>query len=316
MAGRNFYYPPIVSPVGERGRDESEPSLPGLRLFGLGDNAANYRRWFQPEVYQKLIFENINIPPFVGHATDPRASAVIYFYSIGRLLATNTTTPGLETALCCAELLLPMINSSLLCSQYESRQILLQSVKALMVNARRLNREIRGINNVWLISIQSEDGDLNHSDLARHWNQDPDRCPFVHGREVPEGIPLTKQRADRMTPEEAMVYLLFLAQHFPRRQLPIELLATTCVACAKKGQMTAIERLIENAIQTELKISVSINPDSVRILFQHFVKEFDDKTAPVCIERWSTLFPDHAVRIRLTIEQVIFSKLSTNLLKT
>jgi hypothetical protein len=213
-------------------------------------------------------------------------------------------------ALACAEFLMPTINVHLLTDECTSRQILVEAVQALMTNGRRLNQKIRGVNTAWAAAIQSQ-GDVNDSALANIWGQDPDHCPFGEKNPVPEAIPLTPERAGQITPEEAMTYLIFLAQHYPVRALPVQMLATTYVACAKQGQITlAFLTKIEQGIETELGYQINLNADSVQLLFQHFGKNFDEVTAPIAFSRWQKMLPDSALRLRLTFQQVGYSRLT------
>lgn len=135
MAVNNLLYPPVRVPAEaanvrtstvrfyDRREGESEEQyqlriqtndnrLRHLRCFGLGDNATNYQRWLEESpVYRKLIFDKLNIPPFIGPVViEPKAAAIVYFYSIGRLLDQRLDIPGMRRALACAEFLMPMIN--------------------------------------------------------------------------------------------------------------------------------------------------------------------------------------------------------------
>jgi hypothetical protein len=204
-----------------------------------------------------------------------------------------------------------MVNQDLFCDRVESRRILVGAVQALMQNERKLRQELRNIGETWRTAIASDNGDINNSLIAEMWGRNPENCPFGDENPVPADIPFSVEEAERMTPQEAMIYLRFLARHLPRRHLPIELLATTYVACAKQGQLTAaFASKIETVIESELGISVTLNTDSIVILFRHFGKDFDENTAPVCFKRWEEMLPTHALRLKLTIEQVIFSRLT------
>jgi hypothetical protein len=229
MANHGAYYPPVVPEPAQREPDNPQLYLPPLpnvtaerraelhaatiaslarvRPFGLGDNLPNYQRWLEEsDVYRKLIFETVNIPPFVGHVViDPRAAAVIYFYSTGRVLATGITTPDLDIALCCAEFLMPVINRGLFCDMAESRRILVSSVQALMRNERKLRQELRNIGEARRAAITSEAGDINQSCIADLWGRMPANCPFGADNPIPADIPFTIEEAARMTPQEAMI---------------------------------------------------------------------------------------------------------------
>jgi hypothetical protein len=128
---------------------------------------------------------------------------------------------------------------------------------------------------------------------------------------TPLAFPPDEARIDRLTPDEAMIYLLFLASHYPNRALPVEFLATVCVSCAKQGQITnAFADKIMRGVEDETGYEIQIDADVVRVLYQHFGKDFTDLTAPLAFNRWTEMLPESALRLRLTIEQITFSRLT------
>jgi hypothetical protein len=148
--------------------------------------------------------------------------------------------------------------------------------------------------------------------IERDWNLfDPDHPPLGLNNPIPDVFPPPEERIDNMTPFEAMIYLLLLAAHYPRSATPVEMLANTCVACAKQEQITpAFAEKIMRGIQDELGHEVTIDSDTVQILFTHFGRNFDETTAPIAFNRWEEILPENALRFRLTIQQVAFSRLN------
>uniref|UniRef100_A0AAT9JPY5 Nucleocapsid protein n=1 Tax=Nasutitermes takasagoensis chuvirus 1 TaxID=3133479 RepID=A0AAT9JPY5_9VIRU len=335
MAANNLQYPPVRTvPVEHNVRestlahyarhdDEDEEdyqhrvtnrsrALHQLRCFGIGDNRTNYQRWLEESpVYRKLIFEKVNIPPFTGPIViDPRAAAAVYFYSIGRLLDQKLDLPGLRRALACAEFLMPMINEALIVPEQEAQAILVSSVRALLRNSRKMNQEIRNLAVLWTAATTIQE-DENAYPLEGLWDNDDTICPFGPHNPLPDTLDMTEDRLARITPREAMIYLLFLASHYPNTALPVEMLATVYVACAKQGQITGgFSEKIENGVQTELGIRIDIDSETVNLLYTHFGKNFDETTAEPAFNRWQAMLPDSALRLRLTIEQITFSRLT------
>jgi hypothetical protein len=279
-----------------------------LRPYGIGDNTANYRRWLEGSaVYRELIFQHVNITPFVGPVViDPRAAAAIYFYSNGRLLDQAMNIPGLETVLTCAEFLMPLINNRFLTPEIESRRILARAVQALLRNPRRIGQEIRNVAICWgnAVAPQAEAG---HYPLADLWGQVAEQSPFAAHGGTPKGFPPEEGRIVTLTPEEAMIYLLFLASHYPNRALPVELLATVYVSCAKQGQISnSFADKITRGVEDETGYEIQIDADVVRVLYQHFGKDFTEVTAPLALNRWNEMLPKSALLLRLTKNEWIF----------
>jgi hypothetical protein len=122
---------------------------------------------------------------------------------------------------------------------------------------------------------------------------------------------MEEDRILEITPDEAMIYLTFLASHYHETTLPVELLATVYVSCAKQGQITGgFSEKIENGIQAELGARVNIDVETVNLLYTHFGKNFDETTAEPACNRWRAMLPDSALRLRLTVEQITFSRLT------
>jgi hypothetical protein len=148
-------YLPVTEGESEEDRQRRvtacQQELNSLHAVGLGDNLVNYHRWLEEALaYRKLIFEHVNIPPFIGKVViDPRAAAVIHFYVIGRLIDQRIDVTGLQGALTCAEFLMPMINTGILVPEQLSRNILVRSVQALLKNPRRVAQEIRNVDAIW-----------------------------------------------------------------------------------------------------------------------------------------------------------------------
>jgi hypothetical protein len=296
-------------------RLETTRRLQSLRPFGIGDNATNYTRWLDvAPIYKKLIFENLAIPPFMGsNITDGRAPAAIYLYSIGRAMQLKTDLTEVPFVLGCAEYLLPKINTTLLASQRESRQIVVEAVKNLLPNRRRLNQELRNYESAWTNAI-TENPQTHTIPLAALWEDDETRNPFNAHHPVPENLNMPIERLNTITPEEAVVYLMFLASHYINKELPLAMLTSTYVACAKQGQITPtfITKVTEG-VETDLGHTIELNLHTIRILYNQFGNNFDDITAPVVFRRWEQMFPDQALRLRLTVEQVTFNRLTVYL---
>jgi hypothetical protein len=74
------HLPPLPDATAER-RAELH-AITRVRPFGIGDNPQNYQIWFEEsDVYRKIIFETVDIAPFVGHVNmDPRAAAAIIYF--------------------------------------------------------------------------------------------------------------------------------------------------------------------------------------------------------------------------------------------
>jgi hypothetical protein len=135
--------------------------------------------------------------------------------------------------------------------------------------------------------------------------------PFGHQNPIPPSLNMDDNRLQQITPQEAMIYLLFLASHFQRQALPIELLATTYVACAKQGQITTVfSEKMRQEVEDELGFDIDIDIDTIRILFQHFGKWFNETTAPIAFKHWKKMLHEHALRLRLIIEQVAFCRIT------
>jgi hypothetical protein len=226
------------------------------------------------------------------------------------MLDQRTELPGLRRALACAEFLMPMINQQLLAPVLEARAILVQAVRALLRNTRKLNQEVRNLEVLWTTAITVRDGGTR-CPLEGLWGDRDDRNPFGEQNPLPGTLSMEEERILQITPEEAMIYLMFLASHFPNTSLPVELLATVYVACAKQGQITGgFSEKVENGIQSELGIGVNIDAETVNVLYTHFGKNFNEITAEPCFNRWRDMLPQSALRLRLTIEQITFSRLT------
>lgn len=279
-----------------------------VRSWGIGDNAINYQRWMAVSpFYTKLIMENVNIQPFGGgFVTDPRAPAICTIYAYGRALVCNMEDVGCQEILACAEFLMPMINQQLLVPEADARVILVEAVQALLRAPRTILTFARSTPTAWQIAIDDDTRgvrQLGHLCDGGAVNVFPAGFPQIFPPDEPFII--------QLTPEQAMFYLIWLAGHYTERTVALQMLATTYVACAKQGQATLhFRNKIIRSIEIEMAETITLLPESIMGLFNHFGKEFNDITAPLVFTRWDTLLPDFALRLRLTVQQVAYHRLT------
>jgi hypothetical protein len=76
---------------------------------------------------------------------------------------------------------------------------------------------------------------------------------------------------------------MFLACHYSKTALPVQMLTTTYVACAKHGQITnAFATKIINGVHDELGYEIQLDPETVRLLYQHFGKNLLSTVGKSC----------------------------------
>ena len=104
-----------------------------------------------------------------------------------------------------------------------------------------------------------------------------------------------------------MLYFFALGSRIPARQAAIQVYAYSYVSMAKLGNMSAeFADKIVSGVQDELGINIHMNEETVRNIYNHFLKGMNELNAGEVITVISGHIPDAALRLRLTLEQSSF----------
>lgn len=113
--------------------------------------------------------------------------------------------------------------------------------------------------------------------------------------------------------DDYMDYLIWLAYNLPHGQFmsPIVLLVSTYVGIAKRGTMSDhfLEK-VTTGIRDDLGVDVELDCNMVKYTYVNFGKHVNAHNAAEVFNRWLEDIPEHALRLRLSLQQVTGSGLT------
>lgn len=113
--------------------------------------------------------------------------------------------------------------------------------------------------------------------------------------------------------EDYVAYLIWLAIKLPATQCmsPVQLVVTSYIGVAKRGTMSDryVSKVVDG-VRDDLGITVTLEPDTVKSTYVNFGRYMNATDAQQVFERWLNAIPEHALRLRLSLEQVSGSGLT------
>lgn len=275
-------------------------AVANTRAVGLADVASFYRRWCaENPLYSKLFVSRVEMSPFNQEGIAQTVVPSMAFLAwVGVYLADGIRVNRPEAqALAIADLFLPEIKLDRLLNRNEARELLVDSVTALLESDSIATYTDADIAALEVDAVTEEE---------------------ISALSLPDNFSLrvTEQNHEppRMTPHQALLALYRMTiQMRPSISIGgLTFIVVTYLAVLKRGNMTQqfLDKVV-NGVREDLGVaSMNINPETCQTLYRVFGSQINDQNIPVITARWSGLLPEQALRLRLTVTQASGSGLT------
>lgn len=266
---------------------------PLYRISGPADNNDYYRQWLRTDpLFDVLFLSSINLPPFIAPMTHERIPTMTYLAWYGRAVVLSPGRPvNRSNALVAgwADLMGPCLRLDLIVPEQRARVVFVEAVKALLQDGA-----LQQVSTATAATFAARDGAGQHD--ADNWET------------IRTGDPTAANG------EHAMKILMHLAQNAgPAFSIGgISMIVHVYLAILKRGTMSEafIDKIVQGMV-TDLQIpGIRIDINACRVFFSIFGTYVDENTISGITERWSTMLPMPALRLRLTVEQASGSGLT------
>lgn len=279
----------------------------GNRLIPAGpaENATFYNRNLsKSELYSRLFLRNLDKMPFRGNwdGTSAPTMAYILYYLRAQLIAQRATKLMVLPAVM-AEFLGPYLSRDLFMAQGDAEEEVIRLVEYMILNVNVAALLSPDVNRAeYSATVGRPDGEFTEAAVNRFGDFAAADWPDYQA-----------QPNARITIAQAIRILFFAANRTAIRNQcnGLDLIVYTTVAISKRGTVSEdFCRKITEGIMADLGKDIRLEPDVIKQFYSVFGPGIDDNSIVEVKNRWELLIPEDALRLKLTVRQLVGSGLT------